>query len=114
MALASIDRFVKEDLKLSVSGIFYCVFVRRFTNLSIWQQPLRDTEAGKGKRSRDVEKYLEGLLKEIRPAPIPAGVESGGDRTTVAAFSRREYFFLFVSIRHGELILIESCSRRRA
>ena len=84
---------MKENLKLSVSGIFYCGFVRRFTNLSIWQQPLRDTEAGKGKRSRDVEKYLEGLLKEIRPAPIPAGVGSNEDDTTVAAFSRREFFF---------------------
>jgi len=114
MVLAGVDKIVKEDLKLSVSGIFYCVFVRRFTNLSIWQQPLRDTEAGKGKRSRDVEKYLEGLLKKIRPAPIPAGVGSGGDNTTVATFSRRECFFPFVSIRHGELILIESCSCRRA
>jgi hypothetical protein len=96
MALASINKFVKEDLKRSVSGFFYCVFVHRFTNLSTWQQPLRDTEAGKGKRSRDVEKYLEGLLREIRPVestPTPAGAESDVDNTTAAAFSRREYFF---------------------
>jgi hypothetical protein len=61
MALAEINEFVKEDLKRSVSDFFYCVFVHHFTNSSTWQQPLRDTKAGEGKRSRNVEKYLEGL-----------------------------------------------------
>ena len=37
MALASSTKFVKEDLKRSVSGFFYCVLVHHFTNLSIWQ-----------------------------------------------------------------------------
>ena len=96
MALARLNKFVKEDLKRSVSSLFYCVFIPHFTNLSIWQQPLRDTEAGKGKRSRDVEKYLEGLLKAIRPVeptPIPAGAGSNEDDTAVATLSRREHFF---------------------
>ena len=37
MALAMTNKIVKENLKRSVSGFFYCVFVHHFTNLSIWQ-----------------------------------------------------------------------------
>ncbi|KAF9644275.1 hypothetical protein BDM02DRAFT_996226 [Thelephora ganbajun] len=91
MALAKVNKFAKEDLKRSVSGFFYCVFVHRFTNLSIWQQPLRGTKAGEGKRSRNVEKYLEGLLEAIRrvaPTPIPVGGGSDESDTAVAALSR--------------------------
>ena len=96
MAVARINTFVKEDLKRSVSGFFYCVFVHHFTNLSSWRQPLRDTKAGEGKRSRDVEDYLKGLLKAIRPVEptsIPVGVESNEEDTAVAALSRRKHFF---------------------
>jgi len=96
MALAEVDKFVKEDLKRSVSGFFYCVSVHHFTNLSTWQQPLRNTKAGEGKRSRDVEDYLKGLLKAIRPvelAPIPAGAEPNENGTMVVALSRRKHFF---------------------
>ena len=32
MAFAKINETVKEDLKRSVSDIFYCVFVRHFTD----------------------------------------------------------------------------------
>ena len=102
MALAETDKFVKEDLKQSVSGFFYCVIVHRFTNLSTRQQPLRNTKAGEGKRSRDVEDYLKGLLKAIRPVElvvIPDGAESEENGTMVAALSRRKYFFS--SLRFG-------------
>ena len=94
MALASIVKFVKEDLKRSVSSFFYCVFVHHLTNSSTWQQPLRDTKAGEGKRSRNVEKHLEGLLQAIRPVEptsIPGGGSNEGD-TTVATLSRRKHF----------------------
>ncbi|KAF9783243.1 hypothetical protein BJ322DRAFT_1110126 [Thelephora terrestris] len=69
MALARIDKFVKEDLKRS---------------------PLRDTKAGEGKRSRNVEKYLEGLLQAILPVELTSIPESGLNEkdTTVAALSR--------------------------
>ncbi|KAF9783213.1 hypothetical protein BJ322DRAFT_141439 [Thelephora terrestris] len=69
MALARLTEFVKEDLKRS---------------------PLRNMKAGEGKRSRDMEIYLEGLLQAIRradPAPIPVG-DSDECGTTVAALSR--------------------------
>ena len=95
-ALARISKFVKEDLKRSVSA-FYCVFVHRFTNLLTWQQPLQSKKAGEGKRSRDVETYLEALLQAIRqtdPALLPTqgGLEGGG--TIVANLSWREYPFV--------------------
>ena len=93
-ALASLNKFVKEDLKRSVSSIFYCVFAHHFTNLSTWQQPLRATKAGEGKRSRNVEKYLEGLLQAIRPV-VPTSIPGGGsgeNDTTVATLSRRKHF----------------------
>jgi len=96
MALAKIHKKVKEDLKRSVSCFFYCVIAHHFTNLSTWQQPLRNTKAGEGKRSRDVEDYLKGLLKVIHqgvPTPIQEGGESDESDTTVAALSRRKRFF---------------------
>ena len=92
MALAKVNQFAKEDLKRSVSGFFYCVFVHHFTNLLTRQQPLQDTRAGDGRRSRDVEDYLKGLLKAIRPAP---GVVSAEDDTAVAALSRRKCLLSF-------------------
>ena len=95
MALAKVDKYVKEDLKRSVSCSFYCVFAHHFTNLSTWQQPLRNMEAGKGKRSRDVEDYLKGLLGAIRraePAPIPAENGSKENGTTGAVLSKRKCF----------------------
>ena len=104
MALATIDKLVKEDLKRSVSGFFYCVLVHRFTNLSIWQQPLRDAKAGKGERSRNVEDYLKGLLGAIRRVespPKPEVGESDEDDTSVAALSRRKRFFS--SFRSGAI-----------
>ena len=94
MAVAKVNKLAKEDLKRSVSGIFYCVFVHRFTISSTRYQPLRDTKAGEGKRSRDVEKYLEGLLQAIRPVgptSTPGG-ESGESDTTADALSRRKPF----------------------
>ena len=91
-ALARIAQFAKEDLKRSVSDLIYCVFVHRFTNLLTWKQPLRNTKAGEGKRCRNVEAYLEGLLEAVcqtDPAPPPA---QEGSRK-VASLSRREYPF---------------------
>ena len=95
MALAEVNKFVKEDLKRSVSDDFYCVRIHHFTNLSTRQQPLRDTKAGGGKRSRDGEEYLKGLLKAIRPVE-PASSTSGAESDengVVAALSRRKRFF---------------------
>ena len=95
-ALDRVNKLVKGDLERSVSVFFYCVLVHHFTNLSTWQQPLQDLEAGKGKRSRDVEGYLRGLLRVIIPAeptPTPPGVESDEDETAAALFSRGEHFF---------------------
>ena len=96
MALAKMTEFVKEDLKRSVSDFFYCALIHRFTNSSTRQQPLRDMKAGEGKRSRDMEIYLEGLLQAIRqadPAPVPVGGELDECSTTVAALSRRKHFY---------------------
>ena len=101
MALAKLTQFMKEDLKPSVSDFFYCVFVHHFTNSSTWQQPLRDMKAGEGKRSRDIEIYLEGLLQAIRqadPAPMPVG-DSDEYSTTVAALSRRKRFYSRFGVR---------------
>ena len=94
-ALASVDKFVKDDLKRSVSCSFYCVLVHHFTNLSTWQQPLWNMKAGEGKRSRSVEDYLKCLLKAVRRAestPALTGGESDKDDTSVAALSRRKCF----------------------
>jgi hypothetical protein len=96
MALARVTKFIKDDFKRSVSGCFYCVLIHHFTNLSTWQQPLRDTRAGEGKRSRDFEDYLKGLLRAIRrvePSPTLAEGESDENDTMVAALSRRKCFF---------------------
>ena len=113
VALAKVNELVKEDIKRSVSGSFYCVLVHHFTNSSTWQQPLRDLKAVEGKRSRDFEDYLKGLLKAIcrvEPRAIPAEGESNEDDTMVAALSKRKGIFS-VSVRRHELISIESCSR---
>jgi hypothetical protein len=93
-ALAEMNKFVKDDLKRSVSNDFYCAFVHHFTNLSTRQQPLRDTKAGEGKRSRDSDDYLKGILGAIRPAKhlVPAKARSE-DSTMVATLSRRKRFF---------------------
>ena len=94
-ALAKIDKFIKEDLKRSVSGFSCCVLAHHFTHLSTRQQPLRDTKAGEGKRPRSVEDYLKGLLKAIRrvaSTPTLAGGESDENDTTMATLSKRECF----------------------
>jgi len=96
MAVAEINKFIKEDLKRSVSGFFYCVLVHHFTNSSTWQQPLQDKESGEGKRTRSVEDHLKGLLRAIRrvgPTPSPAGGGSDENDTSVAALSKSEHFF---------------------
>ena len=93
MALANIDKLVKEDLEQSVSGFFYCVLVHRFTNLSTWQQPLRTTASAKGDRSRHMEDYLKGLLGAIhraRSTPKPDAGDSNEEDTSGAALSRRK------------------------
>ena len=94
MALATVNKLTKEDLKRSVSGFFYCVFVHRFANLSTWQQPLRDSKAGQGTRSRNGEKYLEGLLQVLLPAEPTSGSWSGSYEkdTTIGTLLRRKYF----------------------
>ena len=95
MALAEIEKLVKEDLKRSVSNFFYCVLVHRFTNLSTRQQPLRDTKAGEGTRSRNVEDYLRGLLGAIHrmeSTPKPDASGSDEDDTSVPALSRCKWF----------------------
>jgi hypothetical protein len=95
-ALAKLKKFVKEDLKRSVSGFFYCVFVHRFTNSSTWQQPLHGTVAGKGKRPRDGETYLRGLLQEIHLADLDPAPSSSGSAEyyTIAEFlSGRKHSF---------------------
>jgi len=95
-ALAEIDKLAKEDLKRSVSSFFYCVIVHRFANLSTRQQPLWGTQAGNGKRARNVEGYLVGLigaLHRAKLAPKPDAGGSDGDDTSVATLSRRECFF---------------------
>ena len=95
MALASMNKLAKEDLKRSVSCFFYCVLAHHFANLSTWQQPLRNTKSGEGKRSRDVEDYLKGLLRAIRRVePASVQVEGGSDKsdTTVTTLSNRKCF----------------------
>ena len=95
MALAEVNKFAKDDLKRSVSNDFYCVRIHRFTNLSTWQQPLRDMKAGRGDRSRNGEDYLKGLLRAIRPvepAPSTSGAESD-ENGAASAISRRKHFF---------------------
>ena len=100
MALAKIEQLVKDDLKQSVSGFFYCVLVHHFTNLSTWQQPLRETKAANGDRSRNIEGYLKGLIGAIRRAestPQPDADKSNEDDKSVAALERRKRFFSFRS-----------------
>ena len=95
MALATIDKLVKEDLQRSVSSFFYCVVIHHFTNLSIWQQPLRDTQAGNGMRARNVEDYLKGLLgaiHRVKSTPKPDASRSDEDDTSVAALSKCKCF----------------------
>ena len=93
MALAIVNKYTKENLKRSVSGFFYRVFVRHFANLSTWQQPLRGSKAGEGTRSRNGEKYLEGLLQVLLPEEPTSGAWSGSHEknTTIAILSRRKY-----------------------
>jgi len=95
MALADVNKFTKDDLKRSVSNDFYCVFFHHFANLSTRQQPLQNTKAGEGRRSRDVEDYLKGLLKATRPVE-PTSSTSGAESDengAVAVLSRRKHFF---------------------
>ena len=102
MALARLKQFIKEDLKRSVSEFFYCVFVHHFTNLITWQQPLRDTKSVEGKRCRDVEVYLEGLLEAIRrvnPTPVPPTGESNESCKILDTLSGSKHSFSSVGCR---------------
>ena len=65
-AYASVIKFVKEDLKLSVSNPFYCDRDHHLTNLFIWCQPLV-VKALKKRPHRDLEQYLTGVLNELCP-----------------------------------------------
>lgn len=118
MALAKINQIAKEGLKRSVSSLFYRVRVRLFANSPTRQQPLRATKAVEGGHSRDVEVYLEGLLRALRPVEptrilFDNGVELIEEDTRLATFSRRKYFP--PPLRFGqELTSIISHSRRRA
>ena len=102
-ALAEIDKHLKEDLKDTVSGFFYCVLVHHFTNLSTWQQPLQDKKSGgRARPSRSAEGYLKGLLRAIRPLEptrrTVLGVELVEEDTAAKLLSRSEYCFLFASV----------------
>lgn len=82
-------------------------FVVSPTSLS-WRQPLRDAKAGEGRRPRDVEDYLTGLLREIPPVKlvrVPSRDGSKETSTKMAVFARRKCFSS-ASLRHAELILI--------
>ena len=60
------------------------------------QQPLQDTKAGEGKRPRNVEDYLAGLLREIFPVKstlIPGQGRSKEKNTKAVTFTRRKYSF---------------------
>ena len=106
MALAQVFQIAKDDLKNSVSGVFYWILVHHFTNLSTWRQPLHGSKTGEGKRGpRCVEEYLKGLLRILLPAEkIPLtvqGVQVGviENESAVAVLSRRKH--LFPSLRFG-------------
>ena len=117
MALAKSTKFIKEDLKRSVSDFFYCVFVHHFTNLTTWQQPLRDTKSAEGKRSRDVEVYLEGLLQAIRrvnPTPVPPTGESNESCKILDTLSGSKRSFASVGCSAANQILQSRTSLRQS
>lgn len=77
MALAAkIVKIAKEELKRSASHIFYRVFAFHFANSATWQQPLQGSKAGEGKRCRNLEDYLAGILGELVPVPTTDGSRS--------------------------------------
>ena len=92
-AFAETNKFIKEDLKQSVSCSFYCVLAHHFTNSPTWQQPFQDTAAGKGERVRDLEDYLKRLVNVILPKPAPGEGRSKRDDEVVGILSRRKRFF---------------------
>ena len=65
-AYAEINKFIKDDLHLSVSNFFYCGYNHRLINLFIWRQPLIVKQLGE-RPCRDLEQYLTGILNELRP-----------------------------------------------
>ena len=65
-AYAEINRFIIDDLRLSVSNFFYCGCNRRLMNVFIWRQPLVAKQLGK-RPCRDLEQYLTGIITELRP-----------------------------------------------
>ena len=95
-ALAKISKYVKEDLKRSVSCSFYCAFAHHFTNLPTWQQPFKNTGAGEGTRIRNLEDYLKRVVHVILPKPAPRDRRSN---EAVGILSRRKHFFS--SLRSG-------------
>ena len=65
-AYATIMRFVKEDLYLSVSNFFYCDRDHHLTNLLIWCQPLA-VGLLEERPSREIDQYLTGILNVLAP-----------------------------------------------
>ena len=68
-AYARCVKFVKEDLYLSVSDFFYCDRDPHLTNSPIWYQPLATKPLG-DRSCRELEQYLTGVLKELRPRVV--------------------------------------------
>ena len=58
-----------------------------------WQQPLQKSKAGEGKRPRNVEDYLTGVLREVDGVKTTSTSAQGGlDENSVkmAVFERRK------------------------
>ena len=101
-AYASATKFIKEDLYLSVSGFFYCDRDHRLTNSFIWCQPLVTKPLG-DRSCRELEQYLTGVLKELRPRAVG---EKRGIRYTLER--RKQITYLYVT-----LIPTKPCSYSR-
>ena len=92
---AEITKLVKEELKRSVSCIFYCVLAPHFTNFAIRRQPLRRTKAGEGTRPRNMEAYFFGILRELLPTitTTQGGLDETENKMNVHFLGRSEHSF---------------------
>ena len=97
-AYASANKFVKEELKLSVSNFFYCDRDHHLTNLFVWCQPLA-AKTSKKRLHRDLEQYLIGILNELCPRL------DGQKRGVRYTLERGKQF----THRHTELIPAKPC-----